>query len=85
MGLSKPKFTIGHSQGMTTCALDDLRAMMGMKEPRLKGRCVMADSKELTKELPDSGIREEMPTGSVRDSREGKGRFDLLPRWRCAA
>lgn len=26
----------------------------------------------------DSGSREEMPTGSVRDSREGKGRFDLI-------
>lgn len=26
----------------------------------------------------DSGKREEMPTGSVRDSREGKGRFDLI-------
>ncbi len=26
----------------------------------------------------DSGVREEMPTGSVRDSREGKGRFDLI-------
>lgn len=29
--------------------------------------------------LKDSGKREEMSTGSVRDSREGKGRFDLLP------
>lgn len=26
----------------------------------------------------DSGKREEMPTGSVRDSREGKGRFELI-------
>jgi hypothetical protein len=26
----------------------------------------------------DSGAREEMPTGSVRDTREGKGRFDLI-------
>ncbi len=26
----------------------------------------------------DSGLREEMATGSVRDSREGKGRFDLI-------
>jgi hypothetical protein len=26
----------------------------------------------------DSGTREEMPTGSVRDTREGKGRFDLI-------
>lgn len=30
-------------------------------------------------DLPDSGKREEFPTGSRRDSREGKGRFDLLP------
>lgn len=29
-------------------------------------------------ETKDSGKREEMPTGSVRDSREGKGRFDLI-------
>ena len=28
--------------------------------------------------VKDSGKREEMPTGSVRDTREGKGRFDLL-------
>lgn len=27
----------------------------------------------------DSGKREEFPTGSRRDSRDGKGRFDLLP------
>lgn len=27
----------------------------------------------------DSGEREEMPTGSVRDSRAGKGRYDLIP------
>jgi hypothetical protein len=27
----------------------------------------------------DSGQREEFPTGSRRDSREGKGRYDLLP------
>jgi hypothetical protein len=26
----------------------------------------------------DSGAREEMATGSVRDTREGKGRFDLI-------
>jgi hypothetical protein len=29
--------------------------------------------------LKDSGQREEMATGSKRDSRTGKGRFDLLP------
>lgn len=27
----------------------------------------------------DSGTREEFPTGSRRDTREGKGRYDLLP------
>lgn len=30
-------------------------------------------------ETKDSGEREVMATGSVRDSREGKGRYDLLP------
>ena len=29
--------------------------------------------------LPDSGKREEFSTGSVRDTREGKGRYELLP------
>ncbi len=29
--------------------------------------------------VKDSGKREEFLTGSVRDTREGKGRFDLLP------
>lgn len=28
--------------------------------------------------LPDSGAREEFATGSRRDTREGKGRFDLV-------
>lgn len=35
----------------------------------------------------DSGKREEFATGSKRDSREGKGRFDLIPPaplWRLA-
>ncbi len=30
-------------------------------------------------ETKDSGQREVMPTGSQRDSRDGKGRFDLIP------
>lgn len=30
-------------------------------------------------DLKDSGKREEFTTGSVRDTREGKGRFDLIP------
>jgi len=30
-------------------------------------------------EVKDSGVREEFKTGSLRDSRHGKGRFDLLP------
>lgn len=29
--------------------------------------------------VKDSGAREEFPTGSRRDTRAGKGRFDLLP------
>jgi hypothetical protein len=29
--------------------------------------------------LKDSGHRQEFATGSVRDSRDGKGRYDLLP------
>lgn len=29
--------------------------------------------------VKDSGVREEFATGSVRDTREGKGRYDLLP------
>jgi hypothetical protein len=35
-------------------------------------------SKEFT-EVKDSGVREEFSTGSKRDTREGKGRFDLIP------
>jgi hypothetical protein len=30
-------------------------------------------------QVVDSGKREEFATGSVRDTREGKGRFDLVP------
>jgi len=30
-------------------------------------------------EVKDSGVRQEFETGSVRDTPEGKGRFDLLP------
>lgn len=29
--------------------------------------------------IKDSGVREDFPTGSRRDTRKGKGRFDLLP------
>ena len=29
--------------------------------------------------VKDSGQREQFPTGSVRDTRDGKGRFDLMP------
>lgn len=35
-------------------------------------------SNEFT-EVKDSGARESFETGSVRDTREGKGRFDLIP------
>ena len=31
------------------------------------------------KEVKDSGKRQNFSTGSVRDTREGKGRYDLLP------
>lgn len=37
------------------------------------------DCPRLVPPLKDSGQREEMPTGSRRDSRKGKGRYDLLP------
>ena len=30
-------------------------------------------------EIEDSGTREEFSTGSLRDTREGKGRFELIP------
>ncbi len=30
-------------------------------------------------EVKDSGVREEFSTGSQRDTRDGKGRFDLVP------
>lgn len=30
-------------------------------------------------QIKDSGVREEMSTGSLRDTRDGKGRYDLLP------
>lgn len=33
----------------------------------------------MTTVIKDSGKREEFQTGSVRDTREGKGRFDLVP------
>jgi len=31
------------------------------------------------KKVQDSGERQEFDTGSVRDTRDGKGRFDLIP------
>jgi len=41
----------------------------------------MSDEKKITgwDSVKDSGKREEFSTGSKRDSRDGKGRFDLLP------
>lgn len=36
---------------------------------------------ENTKELKDSGVRQEFSTGAVRDAQTGKGRFDLIPFW----
>ena len=38
----------------------------------------MENSKEYNS-VKDSGVREELNTGSKRDSRNGKGRFDLIP------
>jgi len=40
---------------------------------------VLHQTKGWIKPLPDSGHREHFETGSVRDTREGKGRFDLIP------
>lgn len=42
---------------------------------------VLAERKEenVFKGVKDSGKREEFTTGSVRDTRDGKGRFDLIP------
>ena len=41
----------------------------------------MAETKDTYegKELKDSGERQKFNTGAVRDTQEGKGRFDLLP------
>lgn len=39
----------------------------------------MKRRREVAFTTKDSGRHEEWPTGSRRDSREGKGRFDLLP------
>lgn len=36
------------------------------------------DLGDAVQNLPDSGERREFSTGSVRDKREGKGRFDLI-------
>jgi hypothetical protein len=37
-----------------------------------------SEAKKFT-EVKDSGKRQEFTTGSVRDTRDGKGRFDLIP------
>lgn len=41
----------------------------------------MSDEKKIQRwnSVKDSGKREEFSTGSKRDSRDGKGRFDLIP------
>lgn len=46
-------------------------------DPRLERFVEAANS--VFNEVKDSGERQEFDTGSVRDSRKGKGRFDLLP------
>jgi len=43
-----------------------------------KEAVIIDDGKYLPTILPDSGKRREFKTGSVRDSRAGKGRFDLM-------
>ncbi len=50
---------------------DLLRPYTGATYPAIDSRSAPFITK-------DSGAREEMPTGSVRDTREGKGRFDLI-------
>jgi hypothetical protein len=42
------------------------------------GECITAMSPELYKSVKDSGKRQEFSTGSVRDTQEGKGRYDLI-------
>ncbi len=39
----------------------------------------MALEQQKFTEVKDSGARQEFQTGSVRETREGKGRFDLIP------
>jgi hypothetical protein len=47
-----------------------------LKEYKIIAEEVMA--KKFNK-VKDSGVRQEFPTGSVRDTNIGKGRFDLMP------
>lgn len=48
------------------------------RNPEPAGRVVDGEPKGKTGTLPDSGDRREFSTGSVRDVRTGKGRFDLI-------
>jgi len=46
---------------------------------RSAARQIEMDEITMGYQLKDSGAREVMPTGSQRDSRAGKGRYDLIP------
>lgn len=60
----------GHSAGSKG---GDRALDRAFKHGTVKGICVQFDA------VKDSGERQEFGTGSVRDTRDGKGRLDLLP------
>src|SRR3954469_16270146 len=51
----------------------------GMFERNTKAVAAIARRGTIAWTTKDSGARESFPTGMVRDTREGKGRFDLIP------
>jgi hypothetical protein len=61
-------------------AASEATTIAGGSETTLTGSSAEPESEASVDEYvtKDSGAREEMPTGSVRDSREGKGRYDLI-------
>jgi len=52
--------------------------MKTKEEPTTRGKVITTKLTPFTA-VKDSGKREEFATGSRRDSREGKGRYDLIP------
>jgi len=50
-----------------------------METQSFESQNVESQNVEREKVVKDSGKRQDFGTGSVRDSNEGKGRFDLLP------